>query len=208
MALIGILIALQARTRTGRGQFVDISMLDGLISWLYHIAGEYFATNILPTRGESRVTGGYACYNVYPTKDGRYITVGALENKFWVNLCQALGRTDLIPDQFIREKQKKLKDILTEIFLTKTRNEWVEEFRNIDICFGPVNSLAEALCDPQILYRKMLLMIEDSELGPIKQLGISIKLSETPGQIKRSAPKLGEHNEEICLESEDLSAKI
>jgi len=201
LAIIGILTALQARTRTGRGQFVDVSMLDGLIAWLYHIAGDYFTSNISPTRGDSNVTGSYACYTVYPTKDGKYVTVGALEEKFWVNLCRSLEREDVIPDQFKPEKQEELREIFSRIFLTKTRDEWVEELKDIDICFGPVNDLAEAFDDPQVTHRQMIQQIEVAGLGMVKQLGIPVKLSGTPGQIKTPAPKLGEHTQELLLES-------
>ncbi len=197
MALIGILLALEARNRTGRGQFVDISMLDGLIPWLYHIAGDYFATNQCPSRGDSRVTGGYACYTVYPTKDGKYVTVGALEEKFWKNFCQALGREDLIPEQFVPERQEELKQIFTQIFLTKKRDEWVEKFKDIEICFGPVNTLAEAFHDPQVLHRQMVLESLNTQRSEITQIGIPIKLSETPGGTRRPAPELGEDNEDI-----------
>jgi crotonobetainyl-CoA:carnitine CoA-transferase CaiB-like acyl-CoA transferase len=197
MALIGILLALQSRNRTGRGQFVDMSMLDGLIPWLYHIAGDYFATNQCPSRGDSRVTGGYACYTVYPTKDEKYVTVGALEEKFWKNLCQAVGREELTSEQFVPERQEELKKIFTQIFLTKTRDEWIEKFKDIEICFGPVNTLAEALRDPQVLHRHMVLEAPNTLMSEITQLGIPIKLSETPGKTRRPAPELGEDNEDI-----------
>jgi crotonobetainyl-CoA:carnitine CoA-transferase CaiB-like acyl-CoA transferase len=197
MALIGILLACQARVKTGRGQYIDISMLDGSIAWLYHIAGDYFATDKCPTRGDSFVTGYYACYTVYPTRDGKYVTVGALEEKFWHNFCRFLNREDLIPYQFIPEKQEELKKNLTEIFLEKTRDEWVDAFSPIDVCFGPVKDLEEAFKDPQVVYRRMIQDVEVPEIGLIKQLGIPIKLSQTPGNIKRSAPELGEDTEPI-----------
>jgi len=197
MALIGILLALQARNRTGRGQYIDMSMLDGLIAWLYHIAGDCFTAETCPTRGDSNVTGNYACYTVYPTKDGKYVTVGALEEKFWQTLCQSLGVEDIIPDQFVPEKQDELKEIFTDIFLTKTRDEWVEELSKKDICFGPVQDLSEAFSDPQVTHRRMIQEIEIPEIGKVKQLGIPIKLSDTPGKIKKPAPKLGENTEEI-----------
>ncbi len=197
MALTGILTALYARNQTGKGQYVDISMLDGLIAWLYHIAGDYFATNYCPSRGDSLVTGGYACYSVYPTKDGKYVTVGALEDKFWKTFCKTMNLEALIPDQLNPEKQIGMKDAFTKVFLTKTQAEWVKTFENIEICFGPVKSLSEAFDDPQLLEREMVFEMADPEVGKIKQLGIPIKLSDTPGEVRRSAPALGEHTEEI-----------
>lgn len=101
MAAIAILAAVIHREKTGEGQFLDISMLDGIISWLSVLAGKYFVDENLPQRGNMRITGRYACYQVYQTKDGRYMSLGALEEKFWKNFCEALGREDLIPKQFL-----------------------------------------------------------------------------------------------------------
>lgn len=203
MAVIAILIALVARNKTGKGQYIDVSMLDGNVAQLYATAGDYFATGACPKRGEtreSRVLGGYACYSIYRTKDDKYITVGPLEEKFWATLCAKLGRTDLAGVQFDSETQPEIKRELQDIFLKKTRDEWVREFEGLDVCLGPVNTLEEALSDPQVVSRGMITEVEHPKIGRVPQLGIPIKFSEYQGRIQRAAPELGEHTEEILRE--------
>jgi crotonobetainyl-CoA:carnitine CoA-transferase CaiB-like acyl-CoA transferase len=203
MAAIAVLIALIARSKTGKGQYIDISMLDGNVAQLYATAGDYFATALSPERGEtteSRVLGGYACYSIYKTQDSKYITVGPLEEKFWATLCGKLGREDLIEIQFVPEKQVEIKSALQEIFLKKTRDEWVEEFRNLDVCVGPVNTMEEAFEDPQIASREMVTEMEHPHIGKVPQLGIPINFSEFQGKIRRPAPSFGEHTAEILKE--------
>jgi crotonobetainyl-CoA:carnitine CoA-transferase CaiB-like acyl-CoA transferase len=203
MAVIAILIALIARNKTGKGQYVDVSMLDGNIAQLYATAGDYFATGVPPKRGEireSRVLGGYACYSIYKTKDNKYITVAPLEEKFWAILCAKLGRSDLVGLQFTPEKQVEIKGSLQEIFMKKTRDDWIEEFAGLDVCVGPVNTLEEALKDPQIVSRGMVTEVEHPEVGIVPQLGIPIKLSKSKGEIRKPAPGFGQDSEEILRE--------
>ena len=148
----------------------------------------------------SRVLGGYACYSIYKTKDEKYITVGPLEEKFWATLCKKLNREDLIEVQFVPEKQVEIKNALGEIFLTKTRDEWVEEFEGLDICVGPVKTMAEAFEDPQIRFREMITEMEHPEIGKVPQLGIPIKFSRSKGEIRMPAPGFGEHTLQILRE--------
>ncbi|MBW1931098.1 MAG: CoA transferase [Deltaproteobacteria bacterium] len=203
LAIIGILLALIYRSKTGKGQYIDISMLDGAIAQLYATAGDYFATGIPPRRGDnkvSRVLEGYACYTIYMTKDNKYVTVGALEEKFWASLCQKLGREDFIEAQFVPEKQDEMKRVLSEIFRTKTRDEWMKELEGLDIPFGPVYTVEEAFKDPHVLFRKMITEMEHPAIGKVKQIGIPIKFSEIEGRIRTPAPALGEHTSEILEE--------
>ncbi|MFH1351619.1 MAG: CaiB/BaiF CoA-transferase family protein [Pseudomonadota bacterium] len=200
MAVMGIMIALYARTKTGKGQYIDVSMLDGNMALLYATAGDYFTTGIPPRRGEttvSRVLGGYACYSIYETKGGGYITVGPLEEKFWATLCRKIDREDLIEQQFVSEKQDEIKEALRQIFITRTRDEWIKEFEGLDVCVGPVKTMAEAFEDPQIKFREMITEVEHPEIGKVPQLGIPIKLSESKGAIRCAAPGFGEHTLEI-----------
>lgn len=200
MAALGILVAIIARSKTGKGQYIDISMMDGSIAQLYATAGDYFATGVPPRRGETRVSwvlGGYACYSMYKTKDGGYVTVGALEEKFWANLCRKLNREDIIELQFVPEKQDEVKKAIGEIFLTRTKDEWVKDFLEMDVCFGPVNNMAETCRDPQVLFREMITEVEHPEIGKVPQLGIPIKFSDTKGEIRMAAPGFGEHTMEI-----------
>jgi crotonobetainyl-CoA:carnitine CoA-transferase CaiB-like acyl-CoA transferase len=197
-AMIGILLALLARERTGKGQFVDISMLDGLVFWTSVWDTDYLLTGIPPHRGETALTGRYPCYNIYETKGGGYLTLGILEQHFWENLCRVLEREDFFP--YIYDDGEKRNEILTffrQIFTTKTAPEWIELLRKNDIPCGPVNTYKEAFDDPQILHRQMLQEVKHPTLGTIPVIGVPIKLSETPGKIKTPPPGYGEHTNVI-----------
>lgn len=197
-AAIGILTALVARQRTGKGQFIDVSMLDGVISWMLPVISAYLSQGKSPVRGEEMLTGGVPCYNVYETRDGKYLSLGALEEKFWNNLCTKLGREDLREHQFASGgRGKGIISILQEIFLTKTRDEWLEELKDVDICCGPVNTIEEVVSNHQIMHRKMLVELDHPDKGKVKQVGIPIKFSETPGEIKTSCSSHSQHTIEI-----------
>jgi crotonobetainyl-CoA:carnitine CoA-transferase CaiB-like acyl-CoA transferase len=127
MAAIAILAATIHRERTGEGQFLDVPMLDGVISRLSMNAGKYFMDRKLPERGDMLLTGRYACYQVYQTKDGRHVSLGALEPKFWKNFCEAIGRRDLIYKQYFEgEERLRIIEEIQNFFKTKTQKEWVE----------------------------------------------------------------------------------
>lgn len=199
-AVIGILTALMAREKTGRGQFVDVAYLDGVISLLAMDASFYFATGQVPRRGETPTTGGTAWTNVYRCKDGEYFTLACFESHFWINLCRALGREDLIPYQNPGpEKRDEIMAAFSQIFLTRTRDEWFEFFSDKDVPAGPVYYLNETFADPQVLHRQMVVEVDHPTLGKVRQLGIPIKLSDTPGQIRCLGTRVGAHSEEILL---------
>lgn len=171
-AVIGILLALLARQHTGEGQHVDVSMMAGAASMLVLP----LATGTRSKRGDDTLSGRYACYNVYWCKDGRWLSVGALESRFWANLCRALGREDLIPDQFAGEtRQIELKAYLGAIFVTRTAEEWFEALGSKDCCVTPVRTMTEAAAD----------------------IRSTPTLSATPAREGGPAPKLGEHSEEV-----------
>jgi crotonobetainyl-CoA:carnitine CoA-transferase CaiB-like acyl-CoA transferase len=199
--VIGILIALAAREKTGKGQFVDIAYLDSTISLLAMEAPTYFRTGAVPRRGEHAFTGGASWANVYRCKDGEYITLGCLEPHFWENLCRAIDREDLIPLQNPPlDEADRVKSELAGVFLTRTRDEWFEFFKDKNTCVGPVYYLNETFSDPQVLHRGMVTEIEHPRLGKIKQLGLPIKLSDTPGKIRSLGTPEGAHTEEILLD--------
>jgi len=201
MAVIGILTALVHRRETGRGQYVDISMLDGVVSWLSMFASKYFADGEIPERGAMMLNGQYPCYRVYRTKDDKYITIGALEPRFWENLCRALEREDLRPHQYATgSKGDEVVAQLEKIFITKTRDEWAEYLENFEICHGSVNDFQETFSDPQVLHRGMVLEMDHPTEGRIKQVGFPIKFSETPARIRLPSPGYGEHTEEVLRE--------
>ncbi|MDP9341165.1 MAG: CoA transferase [Actinomycetota bacterium] len=191
-AAIGILAALVERDRTGRGRFVDTAMLDGVVSWLTIHAGDFLATGEEPPRGGMRLSGGYACYRIYRCADGRYLTVGALEPKFWGALCEALGVPELVDVQYgPPERQREMAERLEAIFSGRSRDEWLETLSGLEVCVGPVNSLAEAFRDPQVVHRGMAL-----ETGP----GSPFRFDGQQPQASRPAPGFGEHTAEVLTE--------
>ncbi len=194
---IGVLAALVARTHTGRGQYVDISMMDGSLALLAQSFSTFFASGQVPKRGETMLDGGIPNYNVYATKDGKIITIGSLEPWFFANLCRALGRDDLIEHEFNPAKREEIHRFFAESFRTKTRDEWFEILGKTDICVGRMLTLDEVPNDPQVLARKMIVELNGPGGQKVKQVGISVKLSETPGSIRSLSPQLGQHTDEI-----------
>ena len=198
MAAIAILAAAIHREKTGEGQFLDISMMDGVISWLSMHAGKYFFDKELPKRGEMQLSGRYACYQVYPTKDGRHMSLGALEPKFWMNFCEAIGRRDLIYKQFIEgEERLRVIEEIRDFFKTKTQKEWVEFFNNVDACCEPILTFEEVFQHPQVLHRQMVIEYEHPVEGKIRQVGNPIKSSQYPFEIRIPSPAWGEHTMEV-----------
>jgi len=198
MAAIAILAAAVHREKTGEGQFLDISMMDGVVSWLSVHAGEYFMDGKLPERGNMHLSGRYPCYHVYAAKDGRFMSLGALEPKFWKNFCEAIGRGDLIGKQFIEgEERLRVIEETQHVFKTKTQKEWVEFFKNTDACCEPVLTFEEVFQDPQVLHRKMVMDYEHPIEGKIRQLGNPIKSSQFPFEIRTPSPAWGEHTIEV-----------
>lgn len=194
-AVTGILLALLEREKSGKGQFIDISMMDGVISLLQSTLPNYLMKNIPSKRGEQMLSGGLACYEVYQTKDGRWLAVGALEMKFWRVFCQKIGKPEwiaLLNEQ--DEVQYKLKHDIQNVIYTKTLEEWMDIFEDAEACVSPVLNFAELVNHPQVQARKMFEAIEQDGI-PVKHIGIPIKLSRTPGKIRAAAPKLGEHTE-------------
>jgi crotonobetainyl-CoA:carnitine CoA-transferase CaiB-like acyl-CoA transferase len=197
-AAFGIVVALLARGKTGKGQFVDVSMVDGVVSLLSWEASLFFSSGSVPKWGDTPLTGSVPCCYVYETKNGGFISLGCFEVKFWKNLCRSLGREDLIPYQFATGNEKeRVVAQMTEIFKTKTKDEWFPLLSSKDIPITPVYNLDEVFSDPHVLHRRMVEEINHPKLGKVKQVGISTKFSLTPGKIRRTAPLPGQHTCEI-----------
>lgn len=210
-AVIGILLALQARERTGEGQMVDVSMMDGSLAMMFVPFAAYLANGAQPQRGAQGLSGRYACYQVYQTKDGRFLALGALEPKFWVNACRVLGREDLIDSQFIDGEQRASIRTLSDIFQSKTAHEWLAAFEGVDTCIALIKDVAEMFDDPQVKHRGLIAEIEHPESGRIKQIAPTVKLSATPGEMRSPPPLLGEHTSEVLKEigySDDVINKL
>ena len=195
---VAILLAILARQNTGAGQYIDVSMLDGTISLLALAGAQFFAGGNAPHRGESTLSGSFACYSVYETADGMYLTLGALEEKFWAEFCRRVNHPEWTAEQFAPEPRRgELRSEVAALFRDKTRLEWLEFFQNADICLAPVYSLDEMAGDPHVQARQILQKVKMTDGGPGWQLGMPVKLSQTPGTIRSSAPEWGEHTEEL-----------
>jgi crotonobetainyl-CoA:carnitine CoA-transferase CaiB-like acyl-CoA transferase len=198
MAAVAILAAAIHREKTGEGQFLDISMMDSVISWLSVHAGKYFMDGELLTRGDMPLTGRYACYQIYPAKDGRHMSLGALEPKFWENFCEAVGRRDLMDKQFIEgEERLRITEEIQNLFKTKTQAEWVDFFKKVDACCEPILTFEQVFRHPQVLHRQMVMETEHPVEGNIRQLGNPIKSSQFPFEIRTPSPAWGEHTMEV-----------
>lgn len=198
-AVIAILMALLARSHSGQGQYCDVSMLDGVLGFLAYSLAEWTARGELPRRGQEILTGGYACYQIYRTADGGYVSLGAIEPKFWQGFCVRLGKPEYIDWQWNPDKQTEMIQSIQALLEGKNRDEWVQYFAQDDICFTPVLTLQEMSEHPQIKDRNMVVTIEDFPDSGKKLMvaGIPIKLSATPGVIKTVFAGLGENTEEI-----------
>jgi len=207
MSAIAILAAIIHRGKTGEGQHLDVSMLDGVISWLSIHAGKYFMDGELPKRGEMFLTGRFACYHVYETKDGRYMSLGALEPKFWGNFCETIARRDLTFKQYVEgEERDRLIEEIQNILRTKTQKEWADIFKNADACCEPVLNLEEVFHHPHVLHRQMAKEIEHPVEGKVRAVGNPIKSSQYPSEVQTPPPKYGEHTMEV-LKSAGYSDK-
>lgn len=195
MALSGVLMALLRRKDTGKGDYIDISMMDSLQSWTANVTGPAFAGEPDPPPRHTRTLGGYGLYNIYETRDSRFITLGGSEIKFARNLLTALGREDLIPicEQPPGPDHDPVKEFLCGTFLTKTWQEWINWFEGRDICFAPVKTLREGFDDPHTHARHMLLKDDRGW----EHIGIPIKFRDEPGRVNFHAPELGENSQEI-----------
>jgi crotonobetainyl-CoA:carnitine CoA-transferase CaiB-like acyl-CoA transferase len=196
-AAFAIVVALHAREKTGRGQYIDMAMSDGVLSLLTSAASGVLGGGRPPLPGASLLNGAAPVYNVYECADGEWFSLGSLEPWFWENLCRALGREDFIPHEFSQEKYPEIFAQFRTTFRTKTRQEWFEELSKVDICAAPVLRLDEALRDPHNLARGMVVEVPHPRLGAIKQVGIAPKFSETPGQARSTAPLPGQHTDDV-----------
>jgi alpha-methylacyl-CoA racemase len=196
MAAFGILAALRERDRSGEGQFVDISMHDGAMSWLAMVAGRYLCDGEVPRRGGLELAGSLVCYRPYPCADG-WVTLGALEPKFWQAWCRGVGREDLIEKQFEGPDSETRAEV-ERVFMERTRDEWQAFASEHDCCLEPVLELDEALESELARARGMVISLaQPGAAKEVRQLGVPVKLSRTPGAAKGPGPGLGEHTREV-----------
>lgn len=201
---IGVLAALHERERSGQGQFVDVSMLDCQIAILENAIVRYFATGQIPGPLGTRHPAATP-FQAFPTKDGYIVLALAwgVENQ-WELFCATIGRPDLIGDERFETSALRTKNhailepILNEALQQRTTAEWIEEFDRIGLPCGPLNNIAEAVEQPQVKARDMLVELRHPRMGrPLKVPNTPVKLSRTPGGVKGLPPDVGEHTEEI-----------
>ena len=199
-AAIGILLALFAREKTGKGQHIDISMTDGMVAFLPAVMFFQQQTGQEPRRANEILSHRYACYNTYETADGQYISIGAVENRFWKKLCEVLAVPQYAELQYDDRYRLKIIDFMRETFKKKNLDDWEAEFGDLDICWGRVQSLKEVLTDPIFLERDMVLDIKGKNGKSSKTLGVPVKLSETPGSVRTPPVEFGESTAAILRE--------
>jgi crotonobetainyl-CoA:carnitine CoA-transferase CaiB-like acyl-CoA transferase len=203
-AAFGILTALRARDTTGRGQLVDLSLFEAAISLGVYEAASYFATGQVPARlGQAH--RGSAPYQVFQTKDG-WVTVGAAGQALWEKLCDVLDVPALVVDPRFADNASRVKSrrelaaALEAVLQRETTAHWLDRLETAGIPAGPVLTYDRVFADPQTLAREMVVPVPHPTAGDTRVLGIPVKLSDTPGAIRRPAPRLGEHTDEILAD--------
>ncbi len=200
----GIMAAYINALKTGQGQMVDTSLMEAGVAYTVWESSVYFAEGEIPgpLGSAHRVS---APYQALRTRDG-YLNLGAATQPTWEQLCRAIGREDLMEDERFRApwdrkaREEELAALLEETFSTEDTEHWLKLLDDAGVVAGPIYNMEQVYRDPQVLAREMLVYTEDPELGTIHNIGVPVKLSATPGSIRRRAPALGEHSGEILLE--------
>jgi crotonobetainyl-CoA:carnitine CoA-transferase CaiB-like acyl-CoA transferase len=201
LAALGICAALQARARTGRGQIVETSLMEAALQQMYWQAAIHFATGVSsgPTGSAHILT---APYQAFPTADG-WINIGGANQANWERIARTIGRPELVDDARFKTNGDRMKNLealvplIAERTRTRSSAEWVREFEAAGVPVGPINKIGDVLGDPQVKARDMVVEVEHSRVGKTPAIGLPIKFSETPGNVRRGAPVLGEHTEQV-----------
>lgn len=200
-ATIGILAALHEKGRTGLGQWVDISLLDGSVSWLTYVSSGYFASGNIPQRyGSAHPT--IVPYQAFETADG-FAMVAVGNDGLWRRFAQAVGRADLATDPLFAGNPDRvahrgaLLPLIEGIMLTRTTEEWVAVLDAAGVPVGPIQTVDQALADPQILARGMVATVQHPTEGELNMVNCPIKLSRTPATVRTAPPLLGQHTDGI-----------
>lgn len=209
MAVIGILAAVVGRAQTGEGRKIDVSMTEGVMSLLPLFASAYLNTGKAPRPGHSALDGGLPGYNIYEAKDGKHVTLAALEPKFWQTFCTHIGHLELLPFHMPvgPGEREEAMEILRAIFKTKTRDEWVAELAEIDACVGPVYDIDEALNDQHAQARGATVTGGSAE-ETFQTLRSFPRMSGVEDEQRYAPPEMGEHSEELLREAGYSEAEI
>jgi len=198
--MIGVLTAVIYRQNTGKGQYIDVSMTDGMVAFTASV-GASFLVDGKEIGREGMFLNGGSLYDYYKTKDGQYVTFGGLEPQFFKAFCETIGRPDLIAGGCIRKDLAPVKEQVREIMKTKTRDEWTAVFKNVDACFEPVLSLEEAFASDLVRERGMIAEVPGPNGLTVKQIANPIKFSETPPEYRSiGKPVTNADTKDIMLE--------
>ncbi len=199
MSLVGILAALEGRHTTGQGRMIDVSMAQSVAGLLPYQASFYLAADEVTRRGEGRLNGGLPEYSVYETADGKYLTVGALEPKFFSRLCTLLGMPEWDEINANPERGALIRSMLAERFKARTRDEWLALLGEEEVCVGPAYEMDEVFADPHFLERGLVVEAEYPRLGTVRQLGLPLVLDGLDPQdvVRQPAPRFGEHTNAV-----------
>jgi alpha-methylacyl-CoA racemase len=196
-AVIGILAGLLGRQQTGQGTYIDVSMHESLLALNTFMAARHLIAGVPPKHGMRAMAESEGSYQVYECKDGGYVALGALEEKFWANFCKAIERPDLLD----RQRDPSAAGELERLFKERDRDKWVSLSAEHDFCCEPVLSLGEALHHPHVLARGMIVEGGDPSGGHVRYLASPIIAGGGRGEVRRPAPHVGEHTEEILLDA-------
>jgi crotonobetainyl-CoA:carnitine CoA-transferase CaiB-like acyl-CoA transferase len=199
-AAVAILATLYKREKTGKGEFIDISLMDVAVASMIMPLSFHFA-GASTERGESLLSGGAPFYNVYETADSKFISVAALEPKFWIRLCRVLG-LEKYQDQQIAsyEAAQLIKENVATVFRRKRREEWIKILNQQEIPCAPVYDVSEVPADPHVRSRSMLFQMETEAFGKLNQLATPIRMSHGPLSVRSPPPRLGEHTAQVLQE--------
>ncbi len=195
-AVIGILMALLSRQKTGLGQHVDVSITDGLVSLLPLPLVSAFSGKSLPGRTDSSGRDRFPCYDVYQTRDNEFLSLGPLEPHLWASLCNKLGFPRYASLQYDPSSRDEIAGTLRKLFRTRDLGDWLGILDSDDDCIAPVRRVTDLTKDPHLHARDML----PASNGGIPQPGVAPKLMRTPGTLRRPAYRFGEHTREILEE--------
>ena len=206
-AAFSICVALLSKQTTGKGQYIDMAMSDGVLSLMTSAFTGFFSTGTPLRPGEGFLTGARPWYDTYQCSDGRWFSIGSIEPHFYESLCQVLGTEEYLGDQHNEKLFPEMKTKFSEIFSTKTADEWMQLMSEHDICAAPVLEQEKVPTDPHNVAREMIVNLETA-IGNVQQIGIAPKLSGTPGKITKTAPIVGEDTELILRELGYANEKI
>jgi len=204
-AVIEILAALRVRDQFGVGQYLDVSMIDAGVSWMTYVAGNYFATGVVP----ERMGGAHPSivpYQTFQTGDGKYILIAGGNDRLFATLCKILGLESLIEDPEYKTNDMRVKNreilipIIEEAFMSKPRDHWLDKLREAGFPCAPVYTMDEVFSDKQVQHRNMLVTMEHPKAGTIKQIGTPFKFSVSTTDLSLYPPELSEHTDEVLGE--------